>query len=100
MKTRTIAALCLLATAFLPSVSASDGSVLWIHPEPKTCVTDPCEQYYCDSLDETDGAVRHERFRDCSERFSIDTIDCIFGEHWESYTVGLVTVRYSACNQP
>ena len=99
MRILALAVLLLALVAFVPGGAARPNPV-WIHPEPKTCVTEPCEQYYCDTLDESNGAVRHERFRDCSERFSIDTIDCIFGEHWETYTVGLVTVRYSACNQP
>lgn len=61
----------------------------------------PCPpQVWCDPADNYNGAVHLERFHNCSERISIDFIDCIFGEHWESYTVGLVTVRYSACNQP
>ena len=99
MRVLAIAALLLALLSIAPTVAAREDP-LWIHPEPKECVQAPCEQYYCDTLDEYNGAVHHERFRNCSERFSIDFIDCLWGEHWESYTVGLVTVRYSACNQP
>ena len=99
MRALASSALLALLAAFAPAAAAA-GNPVWIHPEPKECFTTPCEQYYCDTADEYINGVHHERFRDCSERFSIDFIDCIFGEHWVTYEVGPLTVRYTACNSP
>lgn len=100
---RVLAISALLATlAFLtvPLASAAPPQPP-VHVEVVQCVRAPCPPIvWCDPADTQNGAVRYERFHNCSERISIDAIDCLFGEHWESYTVGLVTVRYSACNQP
>lgn len=100
MRALAISALLAMLATLAPTATAAANPV-WIHPEPKECVTDPCEQYYCDTLDESVAGVHHERFRNCQERFSVDFIDCLFGEHWE-YVVNtpLLVVRYSACNTP
>ncbi len=100
MRALAILALAGLALAVAPSASAATDPV-YIHVEPVVCVTDPCPpMVWCDPADTQNGAIRHERYHDCSERYSVDAIDCIFGEHWVEYQVGLVTVRHTVCNQP
>jgi hypothetical protein len=34
----------------------------------------------------------------CAAFVSADAIDCLWGEHWNTYTAGPVTVRYTSCN--
>jgi hypothetical protein len=34
----------------------------------------------------------------CAVTVSSDPQDCFWGEHWNTYTVGPVTVRYTSCN--
>jgi hypothetical protein len=102
MRALAISALIALsAFAAVPLASAAAPNPVFVHVEPVVCVTDPCPpMVWCDPAD-TGGAVRYERFHDCSERISVDGIDCLFGEHWE-YVVNtpLLVVRYSACNTP
>ncbi|MEK6975715.1 MAG: hypothetical protein AABY18_05165 [Candidatus Thermoplasmatota archaeon] len=102
MRLSAILGLALLAAALAaPVAAARPVPTVPVHVEVVQCVTDPCPpQIWCDPADTQNGAIRYERFHDCSERISIDFIDCLWGEHWETYTAGPVTVRYSACSQP
>jgi hypothetical protein len=36
----------------------------------------------------------------CGAYVSADAQDCLWGEHWNVYTVGPLTVRYTSCNGP
>jgi hypothetical protein len=38
--------------------------------------------------------------QDCGAYVSADPQDCLWGEHWNTYTVGPVTVRYTSCDSP
>jgi hypothetical protein len=38
--------------------------------------------------------------KDCGAVVSEDSMDCLWGEHWNTYTVGPVTVRYTSCDSP
>src|SRR5262245_37789342 len=100
MRVLAISALALLAIALVPSPAAASSVGVPVHVEVVQCVTFPCPPIvWCDPSTTTNGVVI-ERFHDCSTRVSADFIDCIFGEHWVTYTAGPVTVRYTACNQP
>lgn len=101
MRVLAILALGLLALALVPSpASASAQPGVPVHVEFVQCVRAPCPPIvWCDPSTTYNGVVV-ERNHDCSHRVSADFIDCIFGEHWVTYTVGPVTVRYTECNQP
>ncbi|MEA3203003.1 MAG: hypothetical protein QOI63_669 [Thermoplasmata archaeon] len=73
-------ALCLLATlAFaLPAQAARD-----------VCNTQVAGN-------ESTGVYTH----DCHATVSEDTMDCLWGEQWNTYTVGPLTVRYTSCTSP
>jgi hypothetical protein len=36
----------------------------------------------------------------CAAYVSADAIDCLWGEHWNTYSAGPVTVRHTSCNDP
>ncbi|HUR61833.1 MAG TPA: hypothetical protein VM286_05650 [Candidatus Thermoplasmatota archaeon] len=38
--------------------------------------------------------------QDCGAYVSADSQDCLWGEHWVTYKVGPLTVRYTSCNSP
>lgn len=101
MRILAIAAFALLAAVvLLPSGAARPVPDVPVHVEVVQCIQPPCPPVvWCDPED-TGGNVRYERFHDCSERISIDLIDCLWGEHWVTYTAGPLTVRYTACNDP
>lgn len=97
---RVLAIAALLALLATPVALARPDPV-FVHVEPVVCVTDPCPpQVWCDPADEG-SAIRYERFHDCSERISIDLIDCLWGEHWvEDVKTPVLTVRHTACGPP
>lgn len=97
-----LAMLALLAATLVAAVPVAAARV-WeppVHVEPVVCVTQPCPpMVWCDPQD-TGGDVRYERFDDCSQRVSVDLIDCVWGETWVTNTVGPVTVRHTVCRDP
>lgn len=100
MRVFAILALVALAVALVPGAPARPMPTVPVHVEVVQCVTAPCPpQVWCDPED-TGGNVRYERFHDCSERISIDFIDCLWGEYWVTHQAGPLTVRYSACSDP